>query len=83
MISDRSLSATVVASCALWAIGAGLIVIDLVTTVELGELGLWMAAVAAVLSVRRMFWQQAQRSQEVFEMGRDYERSTRDLYSVR
>jgi hypothetical protein len=71
---DREVSATVVASSALWVVSAGLMIAGFWDLRFMGW-GLWGAAIAATCTIRKMICQSDARSRNAFDLGRDYDRS--------
>lgn len=72
-MNDFRISATTAASGLLWTVGVVLTIVELVTGLDVGELGVVTAAGGAVLTVRGFFCQLADRERNAFELGRDYE----------
>lgn len=61
----------------LWVVGAGLMIAGAFDLRFMGW-GIWVTAVAAVLTIRRMLCTQDQKARNAFELGRDYERADAD-----
>lgn len=72
-MSDWHLSATAVAATVLWVIGVALAMVQLLTDVGVGQLGIIAAAGGATLNVRGYFVKLEDRERNAFNLGRDYE----------
>lgn len=82
---DREISVTRVIATMLWALGLALIGCSFFTTEVFAELGLWVAGLGGVMTIRDCMRAAASREKEAFELGREYEASQRetDVYNVR
>lgn len=72
-MDDFRISATSVAAGVLWAIGAALTIVELLTGIDTGEVGIVAAAGGGVLTIRGYFCRLACRERKAFELGREYE----------
>lgn len=72
-MNDLHVSATIGAAVLLWVLGGTLSVLELFTGIHSGPSGVTIATGAAVLNVRAYFCQFADRQQNAFDLGRDYE----------
>lgn len=70
-MNDRNIAVHTAFSCLLWPVGTVMILIGLMTERELGQLGLLLAMIAAVLNVRGFFCELHRREREAFEVGRE------------
>jgi hypothetical protein len=73
-MNDRNLSATVVAATVLWILGGSLAVVEAVSGLQVGALGIVAVAGGATLNVRGYFCGLEARERNAFVLGRDYER---------
>lgn len=71
-MQDKSVSATTVIATAMWVVGGLMTLVELFTRLDIGSLGIVIAAGGATLNVRRFFCQLAERDRNAFELGRDY-----------
>lgn len=69
------------AAMALWIVGGTLVLVHSIDTHLLGQLGLWLSGLGAVLWIRRMVCRLTERERNAFELGRDHERA-RDIRSI-
>lgn len=74
---DKTISSTTALAMLLWPAGFLLIILDLMTGWEAGELGLFLAGAAGVLNIRGFFCDLRYREREAYEIGRDSVRSLR------
>lgn len=79
---ERSISSTTAAAILLWPLGFILILVDVFTSHQTGQLGLFAAAGGAVFNVRGFFCKLHKREQNAFELGRDYA-SSAEVRSLR
>ena len=63
--------------------GLALVLVDLFSRVECGELGLLAAGAAMVFNVRGFFCRLAERERNAFEIGRDFEAGMQEVRRVR
>lgn len=76
-MTDRTIAVHTAFSALLWPLGTVMIVVGLLTEHELGQLGILVAMVAAVLNVRGFFCALERRERNAFELGRDSVRHLR------
>ncbi len=75
-MEDREVSVRTVCSVTLWVIGMALVVLDALTEgISSGQIGLATIGGAMVLTLRGYFCTFYARQRDMFEAGRDYERS--------
>lgn len=78
---DRQVTAATVAATVGWMTGVVLVVVDLITAEETGELGLLVAGASAVLQIKLAIRRdQRRREQEAFDLG---QRSTDTVRRLR
>ena len=82
-MTDRQISTTTVTASLLWALGMALIVLDILTSRDTGELGLYATCAGGVLNIRGFFCSLHQRETNAFEIGRDYERGASGVRRMR
>lgn len=70
-MQDRTITATTAAALFLWPAGLGLVLLDLFTAVNTGQLGLYLAMGGGVLNIRGFFCAQNYRERNAFYLGRD------------
>lgn len=58
----------------LWSLGIALVVLNFWVAADLGDLGLLLAGIGAVLTLRRSHLGMFEMQRKAFELGRDYER---------
>lgn len=80
VMSDRRISATAGAAGVFWLVGLGLMVAGAFSLRFMGW-GIWVTAVAGVLTVQRMLSAHEHLMRDAFEMGREVERD-RTLHSL-
>lgn len=73
-MAEKEVAVTSVAALACWVVGLTLVVIGIVSDDAWGALGLYVAGVAGVITIRRCVMAVVHARQDVFDMGRDYER---------
>lgn len=76
-MTNRSVAVHTAFSCLLWPSGLALVLVGLFTRHEVGQLGLIVAMIAAVLNVRGFFVCLEQREHAAFDLGRNSVRSIR------
>lgn len=76
-MDSRNISLHTAISCFLWPLGLGLVLVGIFTRHDLGQLGLLLAMIAAVLNVRGFFCRLAHREREAYEIGRESVRPIR------
>ncbi len=69
MMNDRSISVTSVSAVTLWTVGGALVIVGAFFSLWFTGVGLYLAGAGGVLSIRRMFCQQAARERNAFEIG--------------
>lgn len=72
-MTDRNISATTTLAVLMWMVGAALALTELFTHLDIGELGIVIAAAGATMNVRGFFCHIAYRERNAFELGREYE----------
>lgn len=82
-MNNRSISVYSALAVLLWTLGAILIVVDMVSNWETGELGLLAAGGGGVLSIRAYFCAFERRERNAFLLGRDYGEHTAEVRSLR
>lgn len=73
-MNDREVAVTSVAAGVAWIVGLALIAVGIVGEDAWAGLGLWVTGVGGVLSIRAVVQRVVHARQEVFDMGRAYER---------
>lgn len=68
---DMNISLNLAAAYLLWVLGALLIIWHMVSGDPTGSLGLFLAGVGGVLTIRSFFCAQARRECAAFELGRE------------
>lgn len=76
-MTNRNISVHTAVSCLFWPLGLSLVVLGFFVGSSLGQLGIIVAMVAAVLNVRGFFCSLQRREIAAFELGRDSVRSIR------
>lgn len=78
---ERNIALHTAVACLLWPAGVILVCVGLVTKWELGQLGIVVCMIAAMLNIRGWFCALTQREREAYEMGREVgiERGPRSL----
>lgn len=82
-MQDQEISLRAAIAAALWLAGTFLVLADIFTKYEVGQLGLVTVGAAMVLNVRSFFCHMHRQMQDAFELGRDYERGESAVRSIR
>lgn len=77
LMQDKRVSLTGISAAALWVLSVAMVIVDVFTDVNSGDLGIIAGLGAATLTIRGYFVDLAAREQNAFEIGRDSVRRTR------
>lgn len=77
LMQDKTVSLTSVFAWVLWVVAIALVLVDVFTEVNSGDLGIVAAAGGATLTVRGYFLDLEDRERNAFEIGRDSTRRVR------
>lgn len=73
-MTDRKFSATHVYSLAFWVAGFAFVVVEVVTSLDVGELGILLAGIGGVANIKGFLLNLECREREAFHMGEEVER---------
>lgn len=82
-MNNRNIAVHTAFSCLFWPVGTVMILIGLVTDHELGQVGILLAMIAAVLNVRGFFCSLGERERNAFELGRDFGQHMAEVRTLR
>lgn len=68
---DGKIAATTALAALLWPAGLALVILDLMTGIQTGELGLYLAGAGGVLTIRGFFCEMRQRERDAYRLGEE------------
>lgn len=74
MPNERTFSSTHVYSLAFWVAGFALAIVEVVTELDVGELGILLAGIGGVANIKAFLLHMECREREAFHLGEQYER---------